>query len=84
MIPSMCSEICCFSRYYIKQIETLILNNKQSSPVIIKWSLGSDTPRTPTLLDGKLAAVCQEDPPSFFRISVVTKALLSECPPVTI
>ena len=41
-----------------------------NSPETIKCPLGSDTPLKPFLLDGKLAALCQEVPPSFFRISV--------------
>ena len=47
---------------------------EQSSPETMKCPLGSDTPLNPHLPVGKLAALCQEDPPSFFKISVETMA----------
>ena len=53
---------------------------EKSSPEIMKCPLGSDTPLNPHLPDGKLATVCQEDPPSFFRISVETMAIFVAWP----
>ena len=67
----------------------VIKDMEVSSPETIKWPLGRDTPLKPPLAEGKLATVCQEVPPSFFRISVeaASTCLPGPClrePPATI
>ena len=43
--------------------------HEYTSPATINCPLASDTPRTKRLTKGRLATVCQDFPPSFFRIS---------------
>ena len=58
---------------------------EQSLPATIKCPFERETPLKLDLPEGRLAAVCQEVPPSFFRISVdayVPKEIPPD-PPVT-